>query len=344
MALSRGSKGFLAVLAVLAILLGGGLYWMLSSPASLRAGQGERVTVVISKGSGLSDIAHVLERGGVIRSALAFQFVARLDGRGSRIQAGTYQLKRGVGMGTILGELAAGPPPPPTFTVTIPEGLTVEQTFQRIAAARGSPFTVAELRAAAAHVALPPWAPVASLPPGAQPLEGLLFPNTYEFRTDTSAQAVFTRLIHETDRRIRSIVTPLSGLTPYEVLTIASLVERETRLADERPRISSVIHNRLRAHQRLQIDATVLYALGKQKDRVLDTDLRVDSPWNTYRRDGLPPTPISGVGEASLRAAVQPSNEDFLYYVVDPKTGHHRFSRTFAEHQRIRAEIRQAGG
>ncbi|MGH8884292.1 MAG: endolytic transglycosylase MltG [Egibacteraceae bacterium] len=345
MALSRESKGFLVVLAVFAVLLSGGLYWMLGSPSSPRADQGERVTVVISKGAGLSDIAHMLEREGVVRSALAFQIVARLDGRGYRIQAGTYALERGVGMDTVLGQLAAGPPGPPTFTVTIPEGLTVEQTFQRITTARGSPFTVAELRVAVPDVTLPAWAPVASLPEGAEPLEGLLFPNTYEFRVDASAQDVVARLVHETDRMITSIATPSSGLSPYQILTLASLVEREARLAEERPRISSVIHNRLRERKRLQVDATVLYALGEQKDRVLDADLLVDSPWNTYRHDGLPPTPISGVGEASIRAAVQPTSEDFLYYVVeDPKTGRHRFSRTFAEHQRARAEIRRAGG
>ncbi|MGH8901227.1 MAG: endolytic transglycosylase MltG [Egibacteraceae bacterium] len=345
MALSRGSKGFLVVLLVLAVLLGGGLFWLLSSSASPRAAQGDPVTIAISKGTGLAGIAHMLEREGVIRSALAFQVVAGLDGRGSRIQAGTYRLERGIGMSAILDQLAAGPPAPPTFTVTIPEGLTVEQTFQRIAAARGSPFTVAELRAAVADVALPGWAPVTSLPEGAEPLEGLLFPNTYEFRVAASAQDVIARLVHETDEMITSIATPSTGLGPYQILTLASLVEREARLADERPRISSVIHNRLRERKRLQVDATVLYALGEQKDRVLDTDLEIDSPWNTYRRDGLPPTPISGVGEASIRAAAQPASEDFLYYVVeDPKTGRHRFSRTFAEHQHAIAEIRRAGG
>jgi UPF0755 protein len=344
MVLSRGSKGFLTVLAVLAVLTGGGLYWILGSPASPRAIEGDPVTLVISKGTGLSGIAHMLEQKGVIRSALAFQIVARLDGRGSRIQAGTYKLERGVGLNTVLDQLAAGPPAPPTFTVTIPEGLTVEQTFQRIATARGSPFTVAELRAATADVALPAWAPVGSLPEDAEPLEGLLFPNTYEFRVAARPQDVIARLIHETDKIMTSVATHSTGLGPYQILTLASLVEREARLADERPRISSVIHNRLRERQRLQVDATVLYALGQQKDRVLKTDTKIDSPWNTYRHEGLPPTPISGVGEASLRAAAQPASEDFLYYVVDPKTGRHRFSRTYVEHQRTIAEVRRNSG
>lgn len=344
MALSRSSKGFLVVLTVLAALSGGGLYWMLGAPASSPTSQGQHVTVVIPRGTGLDGIASLLERKGVIRSALAFRIVASLDGRGSRIQAGTYQLEHGVGMAGILRQLAAGPPAPPTFTVTIPEGLTVEQTFQRIAAAPGSSLTVAELREAVTEVALPAWVPVTSLPEGAEPLEGLLFPNTYEFPVAVSAQNVIARLIQETDKVVTSIV-PSTGLSPYEVLTLASLVEREARLADERPRISSVIHNRLRERVRLQVDATVLYALGEQKDRVLARDTEVDSPWNTYRQEGLPPTPISGVGEASIRAAAQPAREDFRYYVVeDPDTGRHRFSRTYAEHQRAIAEIRRGRG
>jgi UPF0755 protein len=341
MTLSRKSKRLVAVLALLAVLMGGGLFWILGSPSPPDG----TVTVVIPKGTGLDGIAHMLKRNGVIRSALAFQIVASLDGRGSRIQAGTYQLQRGARLGAILDQLTTGPLAPPTFIITIPEGLTVEQTFQRIADAPGSPFTIAELRAAVTDIALPVWAPIASLPEGAEPLEGLLFPNTYEFSIDASPQDVIARLIHETDEVITSITSPSTGLGPYQTLTLASLVEREARLADERPRISSVLHNRLRKRVRLQVDATVLYALGKQKDRVLKTDLQVDSLWNTYRHEGLPPTPISGVGKASIRAAARPASEDFLYYVVeDPRTGRHRFSRTFAEHQRAIAEIRRGGG
>ena len=341
MTLSTGSKGFLVVLAVIAMVSGMGLRALWTPSRSLVEGDAEAVTVVIPEGIGVSEIGEILERDAVIGSATRFGILARLDGRGARIQAGEYRMRRGMSPDAALDVLAAGPPPPPTFTVTIPEGLTVSQTLQRIAEAKGSPFTTPQLTDALSGVAVPAWVPVSDLPEKAQPFEGLLFPDTYEFRLDASPQDVLARLVMETDEVISTIGVPANRLTPYQTLTLASLVEREARLAEERPRISSVIHNRLREGIRLQIDATVLYALGEQKDRVLREDLEVDSPWNTYRHEGLPPTPISGVGEASIRAAAQPADEDFLYYVVeDPATGRHRFTRTFAEHQQAIAEIR----
>ncbi|MGH8909865.1 MAG: endolytic transglycosylase MltG [Egibacteraceae bacterium] len=337
MALSKGSKGFLAVLALLVGLTGAGL-WMLRGPTGLASPHGgETIVIVVPEGAGVSMIGDLLERQGIIRSSTVFNILARLDGR--LIQAGEYEVALGSGLEAVLDVLAAGPAPPPTFTVTIPEGLTVEQTLERIVEADGSPFTIGQLRQALEGVAVPDWVPVTFLPEDAQPFEGLLFPNTYEFRLDASPPDVLERLVAQTDR-VLSAMASSTGLDFYETLILASLVEREARLADERSRISAVIHNRLEEGVRLQIDATVLYALGEQRDRVLRADLEVDSLWNTYLHDGLPPTPIAGVGEASIRAAAQPADEDYLYYVVDPETGRHRFSRTFAEHQRAIAEVR----
>jgi UPF0755 protein len=338
MALSGGSKGLLLVLALLGTLAGAGL-WVSRGPAEPAGVQGETRTVVIPEGLGTSAIGDLLERQGVIRSATAFTILARLNGQ--LIQAGTYKVERGAGLGSVLNVLADGPAAPPTFIVTIPEGLTVDQTLARIAEADGSPFSFDQLQQALEGIAVPAWVPVEDLPANAQPFEGLLFPDTYEFRVDADPQDVLVQLVLQTERVMSSMVRPSAGLDPYQTLIVASLVEREARLAEERPRISSVIHNRLEEGIRLQIDATVLYALGEQKDRVLRADLKVNSVWNTYRHSGLPPTPISGVGRASIRAAAQPSNEDYLYYVVeDPQTGRHRFSRTFAEHQRAITEVR----
>jgi UPF0755 protein len=338
MALSGGSKGLLLVLALLSTLAGASL-WVSRAPAEPAGVRGETRTVVIPEGLGTSAIGDLLERQGVIRSATAFTILARLNGQ--LIQAGTYKVERGAGLGSVLNVLADGPAAPPTFIVTIPEGLTVDQTLARIAEADGSPFSFNQLRQALAGIAVPAWVPVEDLPTNAQPFEGLLFPDTYKFRVDADPQDVLVQLVLQTERVMSSMVRPAADLDRYQTLIVASLVEREARLAEERPRISSVIHNRLKEGIRLQIDATVLYALGEQRDRVLRADLKVNSLWNTYRHSGLPPTPISGVGRASIRAAAQPSNEDYLYYVVeDPQTGRHRFSRTFAEHQRAIAEVR----
>ena len=203
-----------------------------------------------------------------------------------------------------------------------------------------SPFTVEELEAALDGVALPDWVPLEELPGAAEPFEGLLFPDTYDFPLDIDPQSLLSRLVLQTERVMEGIQPP-PNLSRYQVLVMASLVEREARLREEQPRIAAVMHNRLARDMALQIDATVLYALGEHKDRVLYSDLEIDSPWNTYRSKGLPPTPISGAGRAAIEAAAKPAQEDYLYYVVvDPQTGRHGFSRTLEEHNRLRQEAR----
>src|SRR5690606_2441133 len=142
---------------------------------------------------------------------------------------------------------------------------------------------------------------------------------------------------------VMATITPPPDLDLYETLVMGSLIEREARLPEEQRVISAVMHNRLAAPMRLQIDATVLYAPGGHKERVLYEDLEVDSPWNTYRVEGLPPTPISGAGRAAIEAAANPTDDDYLYYVVsDPQTGAHAFARTAEEHEANVAAARAA--
>jgi UPF0755 protein len=329
--LSKRSTTYTVPSGATAMLLGG---------AASDETEGEPVVVEVAEGMGASSVADLLEDRGVIRSAFAFRVTARFDERANQIKPGTYELQVGMSHDEILELLSTGPAPPDTFRVTIPEGLTVDQTLQRFADAPGSPFTVEELETALQGVPLPAWVP-ADLPEDAEPFEGLLFPETYEFRTDTDAQAILTRLVAQTEQ-ILDQITPPEGLDRYDVLIIGSLIEREARLRDEQRTISAVMHNRLAADMALQIDATVLYALGEHRDRVLYADLEVDSLWNTYRYPGLPPTPISGAGRAALEAAADPTDEDYLYYVViDPETGEHGFSRTLDEHNQLRAQVRE---
>lgn len=346
--MTNSSKVFLVVLIV---MVGGGYYafqqWN-QGPAAGTALAGQPVTVAIPEGTGARDVAQLLEDHGVVRSASAFTASAALDGRADQIKAGTYELDPADDASTILDILVAGPPGAETYSVTIPEGLTVTETLERLAGADGSPFTVEELREALALVALPEWVPPrdGGLPEGAEAFEGLLFPDTYEFAVDEPADQVLTRLVTETD----SVVTEVgpsarNDLSLYQTLVLGSLIEREARVAEERPVISSVIHNRLADGIALQIDATVIYgievATGERKDRLINEDYTFDSPWSTYIHPGLPPTPISGVGRAALEAAANPAETDYYYYVVeDPETGAHRFSETLAEHNQAIAEIR----
>lgn len=348
--MSRSSKVFLLLLvvAVGAVLLG---LRSLEGPADPVA-EGETVSVTVPQGAGAADVAEILAEEGVISSALAFRMSARLDDRANRIQPGTYELVGGMGAREILHVLSQSAEPEPSFRVTIPEGLTVEQTLQRIVDAEGSPFSFEQLRGALSHVAVPQWVPLEQIPDDKPygdltDYEGLLFPDTYEFRQDASAQSVLSRLVQQTDA-VLDQVTPPAGMTRYDVLRLASLIERETRVAEERPQVSAVLHNRLSEPMRLQIDATVIYSLGEARSRVLSEDLKNPSPWNTYTTDGLPPTPISGAGRASIQAAAAPEQSDHLFYVVcDTQTGQHAFASTLDEHNRNVVQFRQiqeAGG
>jgi UPF0755 protein len=342
MAVSTASKMF--VLVVLSII-GGVLFVLMrydGGGAASAAPEGEAISVEVPEGVTANDVGEILAEEGVIDNALTFQAVARVDERASQIQPGTYELRAGMDTGEILNILTQGNDTE-VFEVTIPEGLTVKQTLERIAEAENSPYTVEELREALAGVALPAWVP-SDLPEDAVPFEGLLAPNTYEFRADSDAQEVLNELVTATDDHLQTL--GVDEADRYETLIIASLIEREVRVRDEQPTVSSVIHNRLADRQPLQIDATVLYAKGEAGTRVLTSDTDVDSPWNTYQVTGLPPTPIAAPGQAAMSAAVDPADTDFLFYVVcDFDTGQHAFAETLDQHEQNRAryfEIRDA--
>jgi UPF0755 protein len=344
--MTGSSKAFLVVLL---LMVGGGYYafqqWNQAGGPGTGALADAPVEVVVPEGVGADEVGEILADAGVVRSATAFTAAARIDGRAGQIQPGTYTLDPRSTTAELLDTLTTVVVAP-TFRVTIPEGLTVAQTLQRIADAEGSPHTVESLRAALTQVALPAWVPQRELPEAAEAFEGMLFPETYEFTAEAPPEEVLTRLVQQTDEVVTGLpATARNGLDPYQTLVLGSLIEREARLAEERPTISSVIHNRIEDGMALQIDATVVYgierATGERPDRLVNADYQFDTPWSTYVYPGLPPTPISGVGRASLEAAALPSEPDFYFYVVsDPATGAHRFSRTLDEHNQAIAEIR----
>lgn len=346
MGLSRGSKGFLVVL----VLVGAAGAWLYNTLRGPDPETAPPVTVEIAEGDGVRDVAATLAEQEIIPSSLGFQARARFDDRADRIRPGTYQLRPGADIDQILGTIA----PPvddvdsnaPVFTVTVPEGLTVQQTLTRIAEEEGSPYTVDQLLAALPQVAVPEWVPVGGIPApqpyeGLTPYEGLLFPDTYEFRADETPDAVLSRMVERTNE-ILDEVPASATLDRYQTLVTASLIEREARLPEERPVISSVIANRLTDGQALQIDATVLYATSQVGNtQVLSDDTDASSPWNTYDVPGLPPTPISGAGRSAIEAAAAPADTTFRYYVVsDPETGAHAFAESFAEHEQNVAQYR----
>jgi len=274
----------------------------------------------------------------LVRSGFAFQVGIHWWGLAGDLQAGYYRLAPTMPAREIAEVIASGQQA--TAKVTFPEGFTVEQIAARLdetGLCAAQDFLAVAVPANVSGIPLPTGRSLS-----AQSVEGYLFPATYVFEYGTEPAV----LVDEMAEAFRTRV--IEGLGPdlvrthdslHEVVTIASMIEREARVDKDRPLISSVIHNRLKRGMRLQVDATVLYALGGHKERVTLEDLKVDSPFNTYRHQGLPPHPICNPGEASVRAALRPAKTDYLFYVARPD-GSHKFTRTYAEHLKAIRAIR----
>ena len=298
------------------------------------------VTVAIPPGTSGVGIAARLERAGVLSSARVFRLYLRLRGGGANFQAGEYQLRRRMAMGAVFSALRSGPAI--RFDrLSVPEGLTLTEIADRVGKLPG--------RDARRFLDLARSGEVRSRwqPPGVSTLEGLLFPDTYLVTEKEDERAILDRLLRRFDQVAEEVGlaarAPTRRFDPYQAVVAASLVEAEARVPEDRPLIAAVIENRLRKGMRLQIDATVLYALGRHKSRVLFADLEVDSPYNTYRVDGLPPTPIEAPGRAALSAVLEPATVDYLYYVLFEPNGKHAFATTADEFERLRSEARRKG-
>lgn len=348
MALSGAAKGVIIGLVVLLALVGAGLgyaSWSLGGTP----GEGEPVTFKVEEGQSAAGIAQDLEAQGVVRSSLAFRLKARSRGLDRNLAAGTYELETGMSVDEAIDAFLSGPQAPESMSFTIPEGFTVEQIIGRLAEA--TPYSADEYRAVleSGELQLPDWVPpLDSFPAGVdQPYEGLFFPDTYEVRKDATPQRILQIMIDQmaavfdqvaTDERVASAAE--IDLDRYETLILASLVEEEAQVADERGLIAGVIVNRLQAERHLQIDAANLYAAGF-KGRVTSDVRNIESPYNLYQHVGLPPTPISSPGRAAIEAAFEPEQTEFLYYVKKNEEGEHAFAETFEEHQRNVQEFRE---
>lgn len=337
--LNRRGRVLLGVLAVLVVVgLGAGV-WVLRQ-VNPSGGLGAKVTVDVAPGTSVAGVAAKLDAKGVIRSARIFRLYLKVKGGIGTVQAGEYELPTNLSMGAARAALRRGPSIK-FQKLTIPEGLTLEQIADRVGALPGRSRD-RFLAAARSGTVRSKWQPA-----GTNSLEGLLFPDTYLITEKEDETSIVRRLVGRFDQVADEVGlsggTEPAGLGPYQVVVGASLVESEAKVPDDRPLIASVIVNRLQKGMKLQIDATVLYALGAHKDRVLNSDLEVDSPYNTYKVDGLPPTPISAPGKASLQAMLHPADTTFLYYVLSDRNGKHAFATTPSEFEALKAEARRKG-
>lgn len=282
--------------------------------------------IEIQSGATAIQISRQLESAGLIRDAQAFRRWIWLTGNTRRLRAGWYHLSPELSGQAILTALVQGDVLHDTFV--IPEGCTVE----RIA-------SVWEQRAFGTQQEFLDACRQAQEKLGYS-VEGYLFPDTYSLVRGTTAQMCVRIMLRRLDEQWRKLEGSVAGdLTKHAAITLASIVEREARVAEERPLIAGVFHNRLRLGWKLQADPTVAYLLGYPSRRLLYRDLEVDSPYNTYRFAGLPPGPICSPGFAALQAACSPAQTDKMYFVARGD-GTHAFSRTLAEHNRVRREIR----
>jgi UPF0755 protein len=301
------------------------------------------VEIEILPGTSAGEIGRVLAESGVIASASDFQSAVRVQRVSDSLKAGIYDLETGMDVDAVIAALVEGPGGE-VFRITVIEGLTIEQMLLSIAGQ--TELTLEDLRAALLDGSVTSEL-LPEEPDDLQDWEGLLFPDTYEVTDRAEAVDVLTLMAETAELRVASVdwsYLDERGLTPYEGIVIASMIEREARLDEERPVIASVIFNRLDRGMLLQIDATVVYALGGAPSGGLSVDdLEVDSPYNTYRNPGLPPTPIAGPRLASLRAAATPDDTPYIYYVLSDEEGRHAFTDDFDEFLELQQQAREAG-
>lgn len=328
--------GLLALLIIAAI--GAGAGWLdsqISRP--YRGHRPEQVFVDIPHGTSRWQIAGILRQDDVIRNRLAFELFSIWHLR-SPMQAGEYYFDHPVTSREVFWQIAQGR----IFVhvVTIPEGWTmfdIAAELDRQGICHRDDFLAAAKDASLVY----------DLAPNAQSLEGFLFPSTYEFTRHTTCEQIVKRMVQNFRAVWESLNTAGSpsipvNLSPVQIVTLASLVERETPRKDERPLVAGVFYNRLKRGGPLQCDPTVAYALeleGRPVKVVHSKDLQIDSPYNTYKYSGLPPGPIANPGEASLRAALAPATTDYMFFVANDNGGHF-FSKTLAEHNRNVARYR----
>jgi len=324
----RAAVGFAVVVGLLGLLLEG--WWILSVPGPLRSSA--RV-VDVPPHMGVIDVAEVLDEAGVIRSRVGFVLLALARGSFRSLKAGEYRIPQGSNTVRVLEQIAGGQVL--QHVVVFPEGGTLAELARQLQAERLA--SVQDILRVAKDVVF-----LKTLDIPADSLEGYLFPDTYQFVKGMTPEEILARMV----ARMREKLSPellgeasARNFSLHQVLTLASIIEKEAVESSEMPLISAVFWNRIKRDMPLQADPTVQYAVGKDRKRLTREDLQVDSPYNTYRRQGLPPGPIASPGRAAIQAAVRPARVNYLYFVaLDDRF--HTFSTNLADHNAAVARYR----
>jgi len=314
----------LALTGLLVLALG----WLLVSLYQPFKGEGEgAVAVTIPSGSGVGEIADLLVERGVISSSFFFRARATVSGRSGDFKAGSFSLREDMSYAAAMDALAQSPAAQ-SVSITVPEGRARREVKDLVGDDLDGDYVSLTERSALLD-------PADYGAKGADDLEGFLFPATYELKRGQGTRELVSQQLQAFKRELAKVdmrFAKSKNLTRYDVLVIASMVEREAQVAEERPVIASVIYNRLSEGIPLGIDATIRFATNNWTRPLTESELAVDSPYNTRERQGLPPGPIGSPGLSSLQAAAKPAKTGFLFYVVKPNTcGEHEFSETDAE-------------
>jgi UPF0755 protein len=323
-------RGFWLLLIV-ALIGGAGGWWIYSKTVEPYRGYSEpEVFVDIPPGSSTATIAGRLVEAGVVRDTRTFQVALWISGRSRSLRAGEYRFEAPMHALDVIDKIARGDVH--RRRLTFREGLTITEMAQ-VFEERGF-GSAADFEKAAGNAAL-----IHNLDPDARDLEGYLFPETYALPRGTTAAALVEQMVEAFENALTPDIrnnAAAAGLTIRQLVTLASLVEKETGTAPERPLVAAVYSNRMKIGMGMQADPTVIYALqkaGRYDGNLRREDLQFDSPYNTYRYAGLPPGPIAAPGKASLEAAAKPADVDYLYF-VSKNDGSHVFASTLEEHNK----------
>ncbi|MBC1399246.1 endolytic transglycosylase MltG [Listeria fleischmannii] len=350
MSKSKGKKITLIISIIILVLIiatFSGYFYVQSQLESKDAGSKKEIIVEIPSGSNVKDIGTILEDANVINSGRVFSYYVKYTNE-NNLKAGKYQLSPSMDTDDIVKVLKAGKTVAPEKLI-IPEGYSLDQIADRIVnyqpnLKKADVLKVMDDPTFVKKMIQKYPDTLTNVVLGKDikhPLEGYLYPATYTPKdSNATAEALIEEMIKATDLNLAPYRDELTKQkkTVHEFLTMSSIIEKEATQNVDRKKIASVFYNRLEENMRLQTDPTVLYALGKHKDRTLYSDLKVDSPYNTYRVNGLPPGPISNSGQSSMEAALYPEKTDFLYFLANTKSGKVYFSKTLEEHNRLKEE------
>lgn len=296
--------------------------------------------VIIPKGSSVKTIAGILEKENIIKDSLVFEIYCKFSDKADKLKAGKYSISNSLDVPGVVDVIATGKALVDTVKFTIPEGYKLEQIVEKLE-------SLGVVSQEEIEAALEPgkyaYAFIGQIPDRENKLEGYLFPDTYEIYKDTNAEAIIDKLLGRFDQlfteEYRNRAKELN-MSIDQVVTLASIIEREAKLDSERKTISAVFHNRLKKNMMLQSCATVQYLFKEQKEVLTYKDLEIQSPYNTYIHAGLPPGPIASPGIKSIEAALYPEDSEYLYFVAKDD-GSHVFTKTYSEHINAQNEMKK---